>query len=174
MNINFIAYSLAFETLFSLVPFFINICFVYLTMFQSQHFCFLNRRWPVIAACSSYITWVLDKVDLIISLWWIIAKKWEPPCELDIFCLNNSRIKGDELGSKIYLSLPGWPWMLSSLMHWFFCCLFFLLFVCLFLLLFVPVNSCGHYGTVSSPNHAFSWANLNKWQTSPSCTYFRS
>ena len=35
--------------------------------------------------------------------------------------------------------------------------------VCLFvLLLFVPVNSYGHGGTVSSPNHTFSWASLNK------------
>ena len=28
-------------------------------------------------------------------------------------------------------------------------------------------------GTVSSPNHTFSWASLNKQVTSTSCTYFR-
>ena len=38
------------------------------------------------------------------------------------------------------------------------------LFVCLFvLLLYVAVNSYGHGGgEVSSPNHLFSWASLNK------------
>ena len=41
------------------------------------------------------------------------------------------------------------------------------------LLLYVPVNSYGHGGTVSSPNHTFSWASLNKQFTSISCTYFR-
>ena len=35
------------------------------------------------------------------------------------------------------------------------------------------VNSYGHWGTVSSPNHTFSWAGLNKRLTSNSCTYFR-
>ena len=35
------------------------------------------------------------------------------------------------------------------------------------------VNSYGHCGTVSSPNHTFSWAGLNKRLTSNSCTYFR-
>ena len=43
----------------------------------------------------------------------------------------------------------------------------------LVLLLYVPVNSYGHYETVSSPNHTFSWASLNKRLTSTSCTYFR-
>ena len=39
---------------------------------------------------------------------------------------------------------------------------------------FTPqVNSYGHGGTVSSPNHTFSWASLNKQLTSTSCTYFR-
>ena len=45
----------------------------------------------------------------------------------------------------------------------------FVLFV--FLLLYVPVNSYGHYGMVSSPNHTFSWENLNKRLTTASCTY---
>ena len=35
------------------------------------------------------------------------------------------------------------------------------------------VNSYGHCGKVSSPNHTFSWAGLNKRLTSNSCTYFR-
>ena len=34
------------------------------------------------------------------------------------------------------------------------------------------VNSYGHGGTVSSPNHTFSWTSLNKQLTSTSCTYF--
>ena len=34
------------------------------------------------------------------------------------------------------------------------------------------VNSYGHSGTVSSPNHTFSWVSLNKQLTSTSCTYF--
>ena len=34
------------------------------------------------------------------------------------------------------------------------------------------VNSYGHCGTVSSPNHTFSWVGLNKRLTSNSCTYF--
>ena len=34
------------------------------------------------------------------------------------------------------------------------------------------VNSYGHCGTVSSPNHTFSWAGLNKRLTSNLCTYF--
>ena len=35
------------------------------------------------------------------------------------------------------------------------------------------VNSYGHGGTVSSPNHTFSWASLNKQLASTSCIYFR-
>ena len=34
------------------------------------------------------------------------------------------------------------------------------------------VNSYGHGGKVSSPNHTFSWAGLNKRLSSNSCTYF--
>ena len=46
-----------------------------------------------------------------------------------------------------------------------------LLFVCLFCCFTSQVNSYGHCGTVSSPNHTFSWAGLNKRLTSNSCTY---
>ena len=42
------------------------------------------------------------------------------------------------------------------------------------LLLYAPVNSYSYYGTVSSSNHTFSLASLNKRSTSTSCTYFRS
>ena len=48
-----------------------------------------------------------------------------------------------------------------------------ILFVCLFCCFTSQVNSYGHGGTVSSPNHTFSWAGLNKRLTSNSCTYFR-
>ena len=41
------------------------------------------------------------------------------------------------------------------------------------MLLYIPVNSYGHVGTVSSPNHTFFLASLNKWLTSTLCTYFR-
>ena len=41
------------------------------------------------------------------------------------------------------------------------------------LLLYVPVNSYGNGWPVSSPNHTFSWARLNKQLTSASSTYFR-
>ena len=37
-----------------------------------------------------------------------------------------------------------------------------LCFVCLFCFFTSQVNSYGHCGTVSSPNHTFSWASLNK------------
>ena len=47
------------------------------------------------------------------------------------------------------------------------------IFVCLFCCFTSQVNSYGHCGTVSSPNHTFSWAGLNKRLTSNSCTYFR-
>ena len=46
------------------------------------------------------------------------------------------------------------------------------IFVCLFCCFTSQVNSYGHCGTVSSPNHTFSWAGLNKRLTSNSCTYF--
>ena len=46
-------------------------------------------------------------------------------------------------------------------------------FVCLFCCFTSQVNSYGHCGTVSSPNHTFSWAGLNKRLTSNWCTYFR-
>ena len=46
-------------------------------------------------------------------------------------------------------------------------------FVCLFCCFTSQVNSYGHCGTVSSPNHTFSWASLNKQLTSTSCKYFR-
>ena len=52
----------------------------------------------------------------------------------------------------------------------FFYFLFFLVWFCCFT---SQVNSYGHCGTVSSPNHTFSWAGLNKRLTSNSCTYFR-
>ena len=39
------------------------------------------------------------------------------------------------------------------------------------LILYVPVNSYGHVGTVSSPNHIFSSASLTKGLTSILCTY---
>ena len=42
----------------------------------------------------------------------------------------------------------------------------FNLFVCLFCCFTSHVNSYGHCGTVSSPNHTFSWAGLNKRLTS--------
>ena len=44
---------------------------------------------------------------------------------------------------------------------------------CLFCCFTSQVNSYGHGGKVSSPNHTFSWASLNKQLTSSSCTYFR-
>ena len=47
------------------------------------------------------------------------------------------------------------------------------LFDCLFCCFTSQVNSYGHCGTVSSPNHTFSWAGLNKRLTNNSCTYFR-
>ena len=37
----------------------------------------------------------------------------------------------------------------------------------------LSVNSYGHVGMVSSPNHTFSWASLAKRLTSTSCTYNR-
>ena len=45
--------------------------------------------------------------------------------------------------------------------------------VCLFWCFTSQVNSYGHGGTVSSPNHTFSWASLNNQFTSTSCLYFR-
>ena len=39
------------------------------------------------------------------------------------------------------------------------------------LILYVPVNSYGHVGMVTSPNHTFSLASLTKRLTSTSCTY---
>ena len=48
----------------------------------------------------------------------------------------------------------------------------FLFFVRLLCCFTSQVNSYGHGGTVSSPNHTFSWAGLNKQLTSNSCTYF--
>ena len=45
--------------------------------------------------------------------------------------------------------------------------------ICMFCCFTSQLNSHGHGGTVSSPNHTFSWASLNKQFTSTSCTYFR-
>ena len=56
--------------------------------------------------------------------------------------------------------------MLFHLKTNYFCCCWFCCFTS-------QVNSYGHCGTVSSPNHTFSWAGLNKRLTSNSCTYFR-
>ena len=49
----------------------------------------------------------------------------------------------------------------------------FVLF-CLFCCFTSQVNSYGHGGTASSPNHTFFWASLNKQLTSTSCIYFCS
>ena len=53
-------------------------------------------------------------------------------------------------------------------------CLWHFLFVLFFLFCCFTshVNSYGHCGMVSSPNHTFSWAGLNKQLTSNLCTYF--
>ena len=40
------------------------------------------------------------------------------------------------------------------------------------LILYVSVNIYGHFETVSTTNHTFSWASLTKRLTSNSCTYF--
>ena len=45
-------------------------------------------------------------------------------------------------------------------------------FVCLFCCFTFQVNSYGHGGMVSSPNHTFSLATLYKQLTSTSCTFF--
>ena len=50
-----------------------------------------------------------------------------------------------------------WPWPVKKHMPYLFC-----LFCCFT----SQVNSYGHCGTVSSPNHTFSWAGLNKLLTS--------
>ena len=63
---------------------------------------------------------------------------------------NDWCINGPKTCSPVDLKLVGW-----------FCCFT------------SQVNSYGHCGTVSSPNHTFSWAGLNKRLTSNSCTYFR-
>ena len=47
------------------------------------------------------------------------------------------------------------------------------LFSCLFCCFTSQVNSVDHGGTISSPNHTFSWASLNKQLTNTSCQYFR-
>ena len=44
--------------------------------------------------------------------------------------------------------------------------------VCLMCCFTSQVNSYGHGETLSSPNHTFSWATLNKQKTSTLCTYF--
>ena len=46
------------------------------------------------------------------------------------------------------------------------------LFVYLFCCFTSQVNNYGHGRTVSSSNHTFSWASLNRRLTSTSCTYF--
>ena len=43
---------------------------------------------------------------------------------------------------------------------------------CLFCCFTSQVNSYGHGGKVSPPNHTFSWASLNKQLTRTLCTYF--
>ena len=76
---------------------------------------------------------------------------------------------------RTYFTSCFYPHYISQLYHSLtgkFCNIFMIF--CLFVLLFyIPVNSCGHGETVSSPNHIFSWASLNKWLTSTSGTYFR-
>ena len=68
---------------------------------------------------------------------------------------------GDKKARKI---LQGADLMNNLLSHQLFC-----LFCCFTSM----VNSYGHGGMVSSPNHTFFWASLNKQLTSTSCTYFR-
>ena len=52
------------------------------------------------------------------------------------------------------------------------CTSVYVCFVC-FCCFTSQVHSYGHWGTVSSLNHTFSWAGLNKRLTSNLCTYFR-
>ena len=41
-------------------------------------------------------------------------------------------------------------------------CLCYSLIDLFVMLLYIPINSFGHGGMVSSPNHTFSWTSLNK------------
>ena len=43
-------------------------------------------------------------MDLIISIWWYISKVRKPTCELNIIEFINSRLFGEDLTSKTYLS----------------------------------------------------------------------
>ena len=72
--------------------------------------------------------------------------KYNPCYEHPIICLTNATVNSTEAGYYLKVRTLG---------------------VCLFvLLLYVPSHGYGHGGTVSSPNHTFSWAGLNKQLTS--------
>ena len=74
-----------------------------------------------------------------------------------IFRVENS-VDPDQLASQKPADLD---------LYWFLKRLF-----CLFCCFMSQVNSYGHGGTVSSPNHTFSWASLNKQLTSILSTHF--
>ena len=75
--------------------------------------------------------------------------------------IKSTGMTSKQNASKIFnLGSNWWPWGFVS-------------FVCLFCCFTSQVNSYGHGGTVSSLNHTFSWAGLNRRLTSNSCTYFR-
>ena len=69
-------------------------------------------------------------------------------------------LSADNISVVVFLTRKGGPVM-------------YLVILGLFVCLVATVNRYGHGGTVSSPNHTFSWASLNKQLTSTLCTYFR-
>ena len=122
------------------------------------HSCFaiilMGKRERELAALLSLYSWCL-----VIVVWLFLSVPW--------VCLQFVTVI---LTYYFWVSFMRTAMALASL-H--ICLVFVCLFVCLFCCFTSQVNSYGHCGMVSPPNHTFSWAGLNKRLTSNSCTYFR-
>ena len=93
---------------------------------------------------------------------------------LCLFCSYSHSVKRFYLSPPIKIFNCPFQGGASFVDHLCYFCLVFVmrLFFC-FCCFTSQVNSYGHCGAVSSPNHTFSWAGLNKRLTSNLCTYFR-
>ena len=77
----------------------------------------------------------------------------------------NKCVDQKEMASLLWFNSPVTSMISFFVENFFFLHVQIICFVCLFCCFMSQVNSYGHGGAVSSPNHTFSWASLSKQLT---------
>ena len=138
------------------IAFFTNLCWGYSYIKMQASFSLLTLSCSDISPAMNVNLWE----QLILQFYFDIL--WETSSGLQFF-------------SSLMQSFPYLKLLKSN---WYKCCFSYkyqhtaLWLVCWFCCFTSQVNSYGHCRRVSSPNHTFSWAGLNKRLTSNLCAYF--